>query len=425
MAIHLLWTGSDALLLRHRFATTGNDKMRDRSRKAGSTMKQTIVRMILCVSFVGLLAACGSDSDTGNSNPTSTSLKLQPVANNLSSPVFLTTPPGDQTRLFVVEQRGTIKVLDRAAGTLLSTFLIVSGVTSGGERGLLGLAFDPNYNANGRFYVHYTDANGAIIIARFSVSAANADVADPASQVILLSIPHPTFTNHNGGMLTFGPEGCLYAGVGDGGSSGDPNNNAQNLASRLGKILRIDPTTGAACGNGTLNPFVLSGGDQLVWSYGLRNPWRFSFDGDDLYIGDVGQGAREEINVSAGPNAGRGLNFGWRLMEGSVCFNPSVNCNNGGLTLPILDYTHDNGACSVTGGYVYRGRTVQALQGTYFYADFCSGFVRSFRANNGSAIERTEWPLLAAPSITSFGRDDSGELYLLSRDGNVFRVVPN
>ena len=388
-------------------------------------MKQTIVRMILCVSFVGILTACGSDSDTGSAAPTSTSLKLQTVANNLSSPVFLTTPPGDQTRLFVVEQGGTIKVLDRVAGTVLTTFLTVSGITSGGERGLLGLAFDPNYNTNGRFYVHYTDPNGAIIIARFLVSSTNPNIADPASQVILVSIPHPTFANHNGGMLAFGPEGCLYAGIGDGGSSGDPNNNAQNLASRLGKILRIDPTTGGACAIGTVNPFVLSGGDQLVWSYGLRNPWRFSFDGADLYIGDVGQGAREEINVSQGPNAGRGLNYGWRLMEGSACFNPSTNCNNGGLTSPILDYTHDNGACSVTGGYVYRGQALPAIQGTYFYADFCAGFVRSFRFNNGSAIERTEWPLLAAPSTTSFGQDGLGELYITTQSGNVFRVIPN
>jgi glucose/arabinose dehydrogenase len=307
---------------------------------------------------------------------------------------------------------------------MLSTFLTLTGLTSGGEQGLLGLAFDPNYTTSGRFYIHYTDANGAITVARFVVSSTDPNVAEPASQVILVSIPHPTFANHNGGMLAFGPDGCLYAAVGDGGGSGDPNNNAQNLASRLGKLLRIDPITGAACASGTLNPF-LSGGDQLVWSYGLRNPWRFSFDGDDLYIGDVGQDAREEINVSAGPNAGRGLNYGWRLMEGSVCFNPAINCNGGTLTLPTVEYTHDNGACSVTGGYVYRGQVAPAIQGTYFYADFCAGFVRSFRFNNGSALERTEWPLLAAPSITSFGQDGVGELYILTKGGTVSRIVPN
>lgn len=388
-------------------------------------MRQMIVRIMLCVYFVGLLAACGSDSDKQNTAPTSTSLKLQTVATNLSSPVFLATPPGDQTRLFVLEQGGAIKVLNRTSGTVLTTFLTLSGLTSGGEQGLLGLAFDPNYNTNGRFYVYYTDTNGTITIARFLVSPTDPNVAAPASQVILLSIPHPTFANHNGGMLAFGPDGCLYAGVGDGGGSGDPSNNAQNLASQLGKILRIDPDTGAACTSGTVNPFVLSGGNQLIWSYGLRNPWRFSFDGDDLYIGDVGQDAREEINVSPGPNAGRGLNFGWRLMEGSVCFSPTTNCNNGTLILPTLEYTHANGACSVTGGYVYRGQAIPTAQGTYFYADFCAGFVRSFRFDNGSALEQTDWPLLAASSITSFGQDGSGELYILTKGGTISRIVPN
>ena len=388
-------------------------------------MRQTIVRMMSCVYCVSFLAACGSDNSTGNAAPTSTSLKLQSVANNLSSPVFLTTPPGDQTRLFVVEQGGTIKVLDRATGSVLSIFLTLTGIASGGERGLLGLAFDPNYNANSRFYVHYMDASGAITIARFLASATNPNVAAPNSQVILVSIPHPTFANHNGGMLAFGPDGCLYAAVGDGGGAGDPNNNAQNLASRLGKMLRIDPATGTACTNVTLNPFLLGGGNPLVWSYGLRNPWRFSFDGDDLYIGDVGQDAREEINVSAGTNAGRGLNYGWRLMEGSACFNPGTNCNNGTLTLPIVEYAHDNGACSVTGGYVYRGQAIPAIQGNYFYADFCTGFVRSFRFSSGSAISRTEWPLLTTPSVTSFGQDGLGELYIISQGGNVFRIIPN
>lgn len=379
----------------------------------------------LSLCFATLLAACGGGETTQDTSPTSTTLKLQPVASNLTSPVFLAAPPGDVSRLFVLEQGGTIKVLDRATGNVLSTFLTLTGISTVGEQGLLGLAFDPNYNASGRFYIHYTDANGTVTIARFQVSPTNPNIADPVSRVILVAVPHPTFTNHNGGMLAFGPDGCLYAAVGDGGGSGDPNNNAQNLASQLGKLLRIDPDSGGACTSGTLNPFVLNAGNQLIWSYGLRNPWRFSFDGDDLYIGDVGQGAREEVNVSSGPTAGRGLNLGWRLMEGSACFNPSANCNNGGLTLPILDYAHDNGACSITGGYVYRGQVMPAIQGTYFYADFCAGFVRSFHFNSGSAIDRTEWPLLATPSITSFGQDGAGELYVISRAGNVFRIVPN
>ena len=388
-------------------------------------MRECILRATLCVCFFSLLAACGGESDSQSNSPASTTLKLQTIVRNLNSPVFLTAPPGDTNRLFVLEQGGTIKVFDRANGNMLSTFLTLTGLTSGGEQGLLGLAFDPNYTTNGRFYLHYTDADGMITIARFLVSSANNNVADPISQVILVSIPHPTFANHNGGMLAFGPDGCLYAAVGDGGSSGDPNNNAQNLASRLGKLLRLDPTTGAACTSGILNPFVLSGGDQLIWSYGLRNPWRFSFDGEDLYIADVGQAAREEISVSAGLNAGRGLNYGWRLMEGSVCFNPTTNCNSGTLTLPTVEYPHDKGACSITGGYVYRGQAAPATQGTYFYADFCAGFVRSFRFNNGLALEQKEWPLLAAPSITSFGQDGLGELYILTQSGTVSRIVPN
>lgn len=391
-------------------------------------MRKVILWTSLCLCCISLLAACGGENGSQDTalTPTSTSLRLQTIVSGLNSPVLLAAPRGDASRLFVLEQGGTIKVLDRATGTVLSIFLTLTRITSGGERGLLSLAFDTNYNVNGRFYVHYTDANGAITIARFLVSSTDANVADPASEVILVSIPHPTFANHNGGMLAFGPDGCLYVSVGDGGGSGDPNNNAQNIGSRLGKLLRIDPTTpGAACTSGTINPFVLSGGDRLVWSYGLRNPWRFSFDGDDLYIGDVGQNAREEINVSQGPHAGRGLNYGWRPMEGSLCFNPATNCHNGELTLPTVEYTHDNEACSVTGGYVYRGQAIQTVQGTYFYADFCAGFVRSFRFNNGSALEQKEWPLLATPLITSFGQDGLGELYVLAQSGNVSRIVQN
>ncbi len=390
-------------------------------------MRKSILWTTLCICFSGFLVACGNEGDTPQvTPPTSTTLTLHTVASGLTAPIFLDAPRGDTTRLFVAEQGGAIKILDRTSGAILATFLTVTGLTSGGERGLLGLAFDPNYNANGRFYVFYTDTTGAIVIARFLVSSTTPNVADPNSQVILASIPHPTFANHNGGMLAFGPDGCLYAAVGDGGGSGDPNNNAQNLRSRLGKILRIDPTTpGAACTNGTVNPFILNGGDPLVWSYGLRNPWRFAFDGDALYLSDVGQDAREEINVSVGPNVGRGLNFGWRLMEGSGCFTPSTNCNTGGLTLPIVEYAHDNGACSITGGYVYRGLTAPAIHGSYFYADFCAGFVRSFRFNNGAAVDRKEWPLLATPFITSFGQDGLGELYLTTQGGNVFRIVPN
>jgi hypothetical protein len=343
----------------------------------------------------------------------------------------MTAPSGDTARLFIVQQRGLIRIFDVVGGSLRTIpFLNISSLLStGGEQGLLGMAFDPQYNSNHQFYVFYTNIAGDIVIARYLRNATDPNLADSSSATPLLTVAHPNFSNHNGGMLAFGPDGCLYAGIGDGGDGGDPNNNGQNLSSLLGKLLRLDPSTGGACNNVIINPFVLLGGAQQVWSLGLRNPWRFSFDRitDDLYIGDVGQSAREEIDVAVAPNAGRQANYGWRLMEGFLCFNPLNNCNSGGLTLPVLDYPHLSGACSVTGGYVYRGSVMPALQGTYFYADFCAGFVRSFRFQNGQPTEQTEWPLLSPPGsfVTSFGEDDAGELYVMTQGGGLFKFIPN
>ena len=382
----------------------------------------------------GCLTGCsgnGSDQDSLPPLPSSDSLRLQPISTSLSSPVFMTAPANDTTRLFIVEQGGLIRIFDVAAGSLLAApFLNITGIiSSGGERGLLGMAFDPQYATNRQFYVFYTNTSGDIVIARYLRNATNPNLADSAPATPLLTVAHPTFANHNGGMLAFGPDGCLYAGVGDGGGGGDPNNNGQNQFSLLGKLLRLDPSTGGPCSNVILNPFFLGGGAQQVWSLGLRNPWRFSFDRQtgDLYIGDVGQGAREEIDVAVAPNAGRGLNYGWRLMEGFLCFNPSNNCNSGGLTLPVLEYPHFSGACSVTGGYVYRGFVSPALQGTYFYADYCAGFVRSFRYQNGQPTEQMEWPLLSPPGnfVTSFGEDAVGELYVMTQGGGLFKFISN
>ena len=376
------------------------------------------------------LIGCSDDGSTQGSLPPlpqSNDLRLQPISTSLISPVFMTAPPADTTRLFIVQQGGAIRIFNITSGSLLTDpFLDISLLLSTvGERGLLGMTFDPQYDTNRQFYVFYTNTAGNIVIARYLRDAVNANLADSSTATLLLTVAHPTFSNHNGGMLAFGLDGCLYAGLGDGGGGGDPNNNAQSLSLPLGKILRLDPTDGSACTSGsTINPF-----NSLIWSRGLRNPWRFSFDRQthDLYIGDVGQGAREEINVSPAPNAGRGLNYGWRLMEGTLCFNPSNNCNTGGLTLPVLDYPHLSGACSVTGGYVYRGPTVPALQGTYFYADFCAGFVRSFRYRNGQATEQTDWTLLSPPGsfVTSFGEDAAGELYVMTQGGGLFKFIPN
>ncbi len=381
----------------------------------------------------GSLIGCsdnGSDQDSPAPLPQSTSLRLQPITANLSSPVFMTAPPGDSTRLFIVQQGGLIRIFDVVSGALLTTpFLNIGSLLStGGERGLLGMAFDSDYGTNLRFYVFYTNTTGDIVIARYLRNATAANLADSSSATILLTVEHSAESNHNGGMLAFGPDGCLYAGVGDGGGAGDPNNNGQNSFSLLGKLLRLNPSPGGVCNINT-NPFFLGGGAQQVWSLGLRNPWRFSFDRetDDLYIGDVGQGAREEIDVSVAPNAGRQANYGWRLMEGSLCFNPSSNCTSSGLTLPELEYPHLSGACSVTGGYVYRGSAKLDLRGTYFYADFCAGFVRSFRYQNGQPTEQTEWPLLSPPggSVTSFGEDAEGELYVMTQGGGLFQFIPN
>jgi glucose/arabinose dehydrogenase len=376
---------------------------------------------------IGYLTGC-SGNEQDSQLPTSTGATVQTVIENLTSPVFMAAPPNDRTRLFIVEQRGLIRIFNLTTNSLLATpFLNISGLlptARGLEEGLLGLAFDPQYDTNRQFYVFYTNTSGNIVIARYLRNAGDPNLAD-TSATPLLTVDHPTNSNHNGGMLAFGPDGCLYAGVGDGGGGGDPNNNAQNVATRLGKLLRLNPATGGACANIIPNPF----GSSEVWSFGLRNPWRFSFDRvtNDLYIGDVGQNQREEINVSLAPFAGRLVNYGWRLMEGFLCFNPSSNCNPGNLTLPVLDYPHDDGACSVTGGYVYRGSAIPALQGTYFYGDFCAGFVRSFRYQNGQATEQTEWPLLSPPggSVTSFGEDAAGELYVMTQGGGLFKIVPN
>lgn len=400
-----------------------------------------------CFGLCALFAACNGDNGgggggggTGPAPGPSNSLALQPVAAStvFSSPLFLTAPPGNsnENRLFIVEQAGLIRIVDSLSGALISTFLDVSSrVLSGGERGLLGMAFDPDYATNGFFYIYYTAratgaiANGDIVIARYQANPPTANVAG-STETVLKSIPHPTNANHNGGMLAFGPDRCLYAGVGDGGGSGDPSNNAQTKTVLLGKILRLNPLTGNPCAFVTSNPFVLPGGAPEVWSYGLRNPYRFSFDRTtgDLYIGDVGQSQREEVDVAQAPNAGRDINYGWRIMEGFLCFNPPSGCNTAGLTLPILDYTHDDGACSIIGGYVYRGTKNASVSGTYFYGDLCAGFVRSFQLQNGGLGTQNTWPLLTPPAgqqITSFGEDAQGELYIVTQPGGLFRVVAN
>jgi glucose/arabinose dehydrogenase len=383
--------------------------------------------MLTICGFLLVLAGCDDGSGPpGPGDSTAVALRLQQVATGLDFPLFLTSPPGDLSRLFVVEKTGKIRIIKD--GALLATpFLDVSGlISSGGEQGLLGLAFHPQYAANGRFVVNYTDRSGDTHVSAFHVSS-NPDVADPASEQVLLAVDQP-FANHNGGMVVFGPDGKLYVGLGDGGSGGDPNGNGQNKGVLLGKILRVDVSGAGQLSVPADNPFVgQSGARPEIWSYGLRNPWRFSFDRQtgDLYIADVGQNAREEIDVStAAAGSGRGLNFGWNIMEGTACYSPSSGCNRTGLTLPVLDYDHSQG-CSVTGGYVYRGAAIPALGGTYFYGEYCEGWVRSFRFQGTGAAGQQQWASLApGGQITSFGEDARGELYVLIQGGKVFRIAP-
>ena len=338
----------------------------------------------------------------------------------LTSPVYVTHAK-DQ-RLFMVELGGRIRIFDRGTGTLLpSPFLdIASKVSIGGERGLLSMAFHPDYATTGFFYVYYTNTSGDIVIERYQVSS-DANVANASSAVQLLLIDKPSFTNHNGGQLQINPvDGYLYIGTGDGGGAGDPNGFAQNLSSHLGKLLRVDvrqnlstaPYYGIPAGNPFAGPEDPRPDEILA--YGLRNPWRFSFDRitGDLYIADVGQSSWEEIDRVSHTEPIAGLNFGWNVREGAHCYN-AATCNATGMPDPIYEYSHTSGACSVTGGYVYRGTLVPELLGRYVFGDWCTGVVSTLQETSPGVWQAQ--PLLAAGgSITSFGEDSSGGLYVIA-----------
>jgi glucose/arabinose dehydrogenase len=355
------------------------------------------------------------------SPPPTLTLALAPFASNLASPTFLTAPPGD-ARQFIVERAG--RILIKQGGTLLSQpFQDIRALTdTTGEGGLLSMAFDPGYAANGRFYVYRTNANHDIVVERYTVSN-DPNRADPASRLAILQVAHPTYTNHFGGLLAFGPDGYLYLGTGDGGSEGDPNGNAQNPASLLGKLLRLDVRGASAAAPYLIpdtNPYRDQAGSRPeIWALGLRNPWRFAFDAGQLYIADVGQALREEIDLE--PATQGGLNYGWNRMEGSTCYQAQT-CDRTGLALPVLDYGHDNGACSITGGYVYRGKAIPELVGRYFYSDYCAGFLRSFLAVERSATEQREWSVDKVGQVVSFGQDGQGELYVITSDG-IWKIV--
>lgn len=361
-----------------------------------------------------------------------TPLAAVEVASGLSQPVFVTSPPDDFDRLFVVEQTGAIKILYPVSGSVLPTpFLDLSGVISvGGERGLLSMAFHPDYNTNGYLFVDYTNTAGDTVIARYTVSGGDPNVADPGSAVVLKTLVQD-FANHNGGQLQFGPDGNLYVGMGDGGSGNDPLNRGQDLNSLLGKLLRLDVDAGPPYVPPD-NPFVGTNGLDETWAYGVRNPWRFSFDRltGDLYVADAGQDAREEIDFQPADSPG-GENYGWRCMEGFSCTGLSgCICDDPSLTLPILEVVHTNGVCAITGGYVYRGCEMPDLAGTYFYADYCADWIRSFRYVNGAVTDEQDRTAELTPtggpigSIVSFGEDAAGELYIVSQLGGIYKIVP-
>ncbi len=368
------------------------------------------------------------------------------ISTGLVYPTFITHAPGDDTRLFVLEKAGRIRIVNLATNTLLATsFLDIDALVTGGasvsdEQGLLGLAFDPDYATNGQFYVYYT-GSGTNNVARYTVSA-NPNVANTAG-VIMMTWTDP-FSNHNGGWMDFGPDGNLYISTGDGGSANDPGNRAQNLTDRLGKIHRIKPTVGGASPYYTVpasNPFVggATTADDTVWAYGLRNAWRCSFDREtgDLWIADVGQNAVEEINFQAA-GTGAGRNYGWRCTEGTS--NTGLTgCTFGSptLTAPIHTYTHvagTTGGYSLTGGYVYRGCRIPDLQGTYFFADYVNANIWTFRYNaatntksefqNRNSTLGTSVEGGVVNQYATFGEDANGELYIADHGGQIYKIIP-
>jgi glucose/arabinose dehydrogenase len=339
-------------------------------------------------------------------------------------PVLVTHAGDGSGRRFVVEQGGIVRIVT-ASNVVLGTPLIDlrSLVSTGGERGLLGLAFHPDHERNGRFYVNYTDRAGDTIIASYRIVSTNRNVTYYGSRRVILRIDQP-YANHNGGHLAFGPDGYLYIGTGDGGSAGDPGNRAQSTTSLLGKMLRINVNASQNGRNYAIpatNPYVNRTGYDEIWARGLRNPWRWSFDRatGDLWIADVGQNRYEEINVARrSQGGGRGANYGWRVMEGRHCYNPS-SCDPARYTLPVMEYAHSAGRCSITGGFVYRGTRFTVLQNAYLFADFCSGEIWATRASSPGRFDL----LATRPSnITSFGEDELGYIYVTQSNGQVYYI---
>jgi len=343
-------------------------------------------------------------------------LELIPIVTaGLESPLYLTHAADDSARLFVVEQPGRIRIIQN--GRLLDVpFLdLASRVRSGGERGLLGLTFHPEYRRNRRYVVSYTrEPDGATVVAEYRTSE-NPNRSETTEKV-LMTVPQP-YANHNGGMVEFGPDGFLYIARGDGGSGGDPGNRGQNREELLGKILRIDVDRGTPYAIPSDNPFVAGGGRPEIFAYGLRNPWRFSFDREtgELWAADVGQDDWEEIDLIR-----RGANYGWRIMEGAHCFQPRTGCQTAGLVSPVAEYRNQRPRCAITGGYVYRGPGIPTLRGAYVFGDYCSGEIMTLSARRAGVPQVL---LSTGLKISSFGQDQAGELYVVGHGGTVHRIA--
>lgn len=387
-----------------------------------------VALFLLGVSLLGALLTTGGSSTVKAAAELPSIVLTSPIG-VVAQPVAITHANDGSGRLFVVEQPGRIRIIKN--GALLATSFLDIGtrVTADGENGLLGLAFPTGFATKQYFYVFYTNLAGDLVIARYRVSATSADMADAGSEQIVLTIPHPTNGNHNGGQLAFsGRDGFLYIGTGDGGAGNDPPNNAQNPNVLLGKILRIDVETGspATYTIPNSNPFVTrTDVRHEIWALGLRNPWRFSFDRltNDLYVADVGQNAIEEVNFQLATSTG-GENYGWRVFEGTRCTNLNPpGCTAGGFTPPVIEYPHSLG-CSVTGGYIYRGATFARMQGLYFYGDFCTGRIWGMRQEAG--VWQTTELLDTTLNISTFGEDEAGNLYVADYStGTIYHIIDN
>jgi glucose/arabinose dehydrogenase len=386
--------------------------------KSGRMVRRIVLGAVLMVAAI--LHGCGGDGD-GNGPIVPLELVLNPVADGFNRPNYVTSAGDGSGRLFVVEQGGRIRIINANRQVLATPFLDLSGIVDDrGEAGLLSVAFHPNYERNGRLFVYFLsqrDGRLKSYVSEFTVSSGNANRVDPGSERVLIELNQPGVF-HNGGLVTFGPDGFLWIGLGDGGGAQN-RDEAQNLGSLFGSILRIDVNRGNPYAIPPGNPFVgRQGARPEIYAYGFRNPWRFSLDQANgrLFVGDVGENTWEEINLVAA-----GGNYGWPIMEGPDCFPPGTNCDRSGLRLPIHAYQHgQGGVCSVTAGYVYRGARYPALRGTYFFADYCSGIIWRLRQSGGQWQATQE--LDSNLRISSFGVDEAGEMYAVDLNGGVYRM---